>query len=116
MRLSTLSRCKPLVEDGGKERVREPDGSVGDLDDPFGDRGIERGRVDAGGLKLTRRQPRIRGREHEGVARRAREAGETSREELLQAVRNGQRLRRVTPTILGAERAGQLEGVERVPT
>ena len=72
-------------------------------------------RVDARRDELRRRQPRVRGREHERLARRAGEAVESGGDELLQPLGNRQRLRRIADAPVGAERPRELERVERVP-
>ena len=110
-----LAGREPLVEDRGQQRVREPDRAAGELDHVRSERRLECAGLDPRAGELCRRQARIRGREHEHLARRCVEAVETGGDELLQPFGDGERLRRIRHRAVGAERPRELERVERIP-
>ena len=110
-----LAGRQPLVEDRGQKRVREPDRAAGELDHVRSERRLECAGLDPGAGKLCRSQARIRGREHEHLARRCVEAVEAGGDELLQPFGDGERLRRIRHRAVGAERPRKLERVERIP-
>ena len=111
----SLAGREPLIEDRGQKRVREPDRAAGQLDHVRSERRVECATLDPRAGELCRRQARIRGREHEHLARRSFEAVETGGDELLQPLGDGQRLRRVPHRAVGAKRPRELERVERIP-
>ena len=113
-------RCAPLplgcgqslIEHRREQRMREAHGAVGELEHVRGERLVERALLDSGGNELVGSQPCVRGREHERLMRRAREAVEPGRDELLELLGHDNRLSGVVGVVV--ERARELQRVERV--
>ena len=95
VRTLPLARGQSLVEDRGEQRVREPNGSVLELDHLLAERRIECALLDAHAAELGDGQSCVRGSEHERLMRRAGEAVEPRGHELLQPLGNRQRLGRI---------------------
>ena len=112
----SLRDRQPLVEHGGQQRVCETNGATCDLDHVLIERSGEGTLLDPCRDELGGSQPRIRGREHEGVTRRAREPVETDRDELFELRRHLHGPRRFMGAVVGVERTRQLAGIERIPT
>ena len=71
-----LARGQSLIEDRGKQRVREPHGSVLQLDHLIAERRIQCALLDAHAAELGDGQTCMGGSEHERLMRRAGEAVE----------------------------------------
>ena len=104
--------AQAAVQDGGQQRVREPDDPLVPLEHLRGQRRLERGRTDPRPLEQVRRGRAQRREERERAAGRRGKPREPLVDDLLERLGNRQRLRRVG---VGVDDPRQLEGEERVP-
>ena len=114
VRTLPLGSGEPLIEDRGKQRMREADLPF-EFDHLILERRVERARVDARVAELGQRQPSVGGDKDERVTGRAREAVEPGGNDLLQTLGNRQRLRRIADDIVRAECPRELEREEGLP-
>ena len=97
-----------LVEHGGKQRVREADDPVPELDHV-----VRESRLEGVGVELIGRQSTVRAREQQRSTRLAGQPIEPSADERVQRFRHGQRLSGVD---LPSEGTAELESEKRIAT